>query len=154
MLQSQGKLDEAEPLCIEAVEGRRAVLGLNHADTIMSESNIAMLKQRQGKLQEAEVLYLRVLTSREASLGADHPKTLSSLSNLAAVMQKQHKYDDAERLMHQLLAANRRSLSSEQHLPCCGLAAAASCFSCRGPLLSAFCHKTNLSASSFCSPFV
>ena len=56
LLQDFGELEEAEPLCREVVEARKAKLGANHADTIEAVNNHAMLLHHLGKLEDAEPL--------------------------------------------------------------------------------------------------
>ena len=46
LLQNQGKLGEAEPYLREALEGRRRVLGDDHADTLRSIGMALELVQR------------------------------------------------------------------------------------------------------------
>ena len=52
-LKAQGRLEEAVPLMREALAGRREVLGLRHADTLYSATQLALLLQDQGKVVEA-----------------------------------------------------------------------------------------------------
>ena len=54
--QTMRKLEVAEPLCREALEGKRAMLGDRHPDTILSINRMAELLQAQGKLEAAEPL--------------------------------------------------------------------------------------------------
>ena len=65
------------------LEGCERQLGADHADTLVSVSNLAMLLQAQGKFDEAEPLFRRALAGREQQLGAHHPDTLTSVNNLA-----------------------------------------------------------------------
>ena len=48
LLKAQGKFDEAEPLCREAPEARRATLGDRHLETLSSIGNIAGLLKAQA----------------------------------------------------------------------------------------------------------
>ena len=59
LLQQQGKLAEAEPLCRETLQVQRETLGDRHQDTLTSANNLAMLLRDQGKLVEAEPLMCR-----------------------------------------------------------------------------------------------
>ena len=43
LLQAMGKLEEARPLCEEAVQARRETLGDRHPDTLASINNMAHL---------------------------------------------------------------------------------------------------------------
>ena len=54
LLCEQCKLDDAEPLFREALDGRRATLGDRHSRTLTSIHNCAMLLKQQGKLDDAE----------------------------------------------------------------------------------------------------
>jgi len=56
VLQAQGKLKEAEPLYIEALERRRRTLGDTHPDTLNSINNLASLLHTQGKLSGSATL--------------------------------------------------------------------------------------------------
>ena len=61
LLKQQCKLEQAEPLYIEALDGRRA-LGNTHPSTLTSINNYAALLEQQGKVEQAKVLY--ILSSR------------------------------------------------------------------------------------------
>jgi len=47
VLQAQGKLAEAEPLCREALDGKRQLLGNSHPTTLTSINNLASLLQKR-----------------------------------------------------------------------------------------------------------
>jgi len=64
LLQDQGKLNEAEPLFREALEGRRRTLGDTHPSTLNSINNLGLLLEDQGKLNEAESLFREALEVR------------------------------------------------------------------------------------------
>jgi Tetratricopeptide repeat len=53
----------------EALEGRRAVLGPAHPDTLTSLHNLAEVYRAQGRHGEAERLYKEVLEGAQATLG-------------------------------------------------------------------------------------
>ena len=61
LLETQGKLAEAEPLSREALEAKREVHGDRHPGTLASISNLAVLLMDQGKLAEAEPLFREAL---------------------------------------------------------------------------------------------
>ena len=64
LYQDQGKLEEAEPLYVEALDTSRATLGDQHPKTLGSINNLGMLYQAQGKLKEAELLYVEALDAK------------------------------------------------------------------------------------------
>ncbi len=108
LLQSQGKLDEAEPYYYEVLESRRRVFGNDHAESLASINNMGYLKKAQGKLTEAETLYREALDTRRRVFGGDHADTLVSMSNLGTVLQSQGKLDEAEPYYHEALEAKRK----------------------------------------------
>ena len=57
LLKDGGKLDEAEPLLREAVDGYRKKLGDQHSDTLNAIRDLALLLKDRGKLDEAESLF-------------------------------------------------------------------------------------------------
>src|SRR3954451_24548052 len=79
----QGRYGEAEQLCKEALEGRRAALGPTHPATLASLHNLALVYREQGRYGEAEQLDKETLEGRRAALGPTHPATLTSMNNLA-----------------------------------------------------------------------
>jgi len=86
LLAKQGRLDEAEPLLREALEGCRRTLGEEHSDTLSSINSMGMLRMAQGKLGEAEPLLREALEGHRRTLGAEHPKTLDVKKNLEALL--------------------------------------------------------------------
>ena len=58
---ARGQLAEAEPLYRRDMEGREAVLGATHPDTLTSVNNLAEFLKAQGKFDEAELLFRRAL---------------------------------------------------------------------------------------------
>jgi Flp pilus assembly protein TadD len=57
LLQARGKLDEAEPLFLRALQGKEEALGAKHPHTLTSVNNLAFLLKARGKLDEAEPLF-------------------------------------------------------------------------------------------------
>ena len=113
LLQSQGKLEEAEPLYRRGLESRERVLGEEHPDTLTSVNNLGILLRAQGKLEEAEPLYRRGLEGRERVLGGEHPSTLTSVNNLGGLLESQGKLAEAEPLYRRGLEGRERVLGEE-----------------------------------------
>jgi tetratricopeptide (TPR) repeat protein len=72
---------EAERLCLDALKGRRRVLGENHPDTLKSMISVAVMKMEEGKHAEAEPLLIEVL-ERGRSI-VDDAKQVNEEANLA-----------------------------------------------------------------------
>jgi tetratricopeptide (TPR) repeat protein len=81
---SGGKWNEAEKLCVQVLEQRRRLLGLDHPDTIIAVGELAVTYWRQGRHSEAEKLELEVLDRRRKTLGLEHLDTIMAIANLAS----------------------------------------------------------------------
>ena len=81
-LQAQGKYDEAEPLCREALELDRQTLGSRHEYTLTSINNLGNLLRDKGDLTAAEPLSREALEASRETLGDRHPDTLLSLIHI------------------------------------------------------------------------
>ncbi len=110
LLQSQGKLAEAEPLYREALAGYRAQLGDLNAETLTVIDNLALVSYARGKLPDAEGLLREALAGRRKTLGDADPVTLGSVNNLASVLQDEGKLAEAEPLYRESLAGCRAKL--------------------------------------------
>lgn len=113
LLDSSGKLGEAEKLYRFVLQGYEKALGPEDPDTLKSLNNLAALLQSQGRLREAEPLSRRALEGTEASLGTEHPDTLTSANNLACLLRAQGLFGDAETLFRRCLQSYEATLGSE-----------------------------------------
>jgi len=91
LFQNQGKLDVAESLLREALEGRRRVVGNEHPATLVSMNNLAGLLQEQGRLDDAELLYREAWKTSRLALGGTHPDSSRFLANLIALLKTKRK---------------------------------------------------------------
>jgi tetratricopeptide (TPR) repeat protein len=112
-LLSDGRFNEAESHLAEVIETREKVLGVEHPDTLISVSNLALVLQYQGKYEAAEEMNRRALEGREKVLGVEHPDTLTSVDNLALVLQHQGKYEAAEEMNRRALEGYEKVLGVE-----------------------------------------
>jgi len=64
------------------------VLGANHAQTLATKMNYAIVLEKQGKLEEAEQMYREVIDGQTAALGAGHTDTLIAKYNLGDLLLK------------------------------------------------------------------
>jgi tetratricopeptide (TPR) repeat protein len=107
---AMGKYEEAEEMDRGAFEAREAALGAEHAHTLASVSNLALVLRYQGKYEQAEDLNRRALEGSEKALGKEHPDTLTSVNNLASVLRDQGKYDAAEDMNRRALEGREKAL--------------------------------------------
>lgn len=73
VLQEQGKLDEAEPLCVEAAAWNQ---GPQHLITVIFVGSLVELRRQQGRLAEAEQELGSLVADARAGLGPQHQWTL------------------------------------------------------------------------------
>ena len=109
----QGKHSEAEPLYVQALEGRRLLLGDEHKDTLETMGALASLYWRQGKYAQAEPVRAEVVQVQRRVLGEEHPATLTSLNNLALLHSYQGRLAEAEQQFVSVIAAMRRVLGDD-----------------------------------------
>jgi tetratricopeptide (TPR) repeat protein len=112
LLLDYGKLEEAAPLYLEALEGRRRTLGDTHPNTLASINNYAMLLRKKGKLEEAAPLCREALESMRRTLGDAHPSTLNAINNYAGLLKEQGKLKEAAPLYREALESRRRTLGN------------------------------------------
>jgi len=87
---------EAEPLLLQALEGRTRVHGKNHSRTMTTLANLAYLFDRTGRDEEAEALLLDLFDRRSEILGPNDPRTLATSSNLADFYGRRGRFDEAD----------------------------------------------------------
>eukprot|EP00964_Phaeocystis_antarctica_P160514 scaffold132156_cov66-Phaeocystis_antarctica.AAC.3 len=112
-LLGQGKYDEAEPLCREALAGQRQTLGDRHPDTLSAINQLGRLMDAKGDLTAAELLYREALEGRRAKLGNRHDATFWTINNLCMVMHKKGDLTGAELLYRETLDMARETLGNQ-----------------------------------------
>jgi tetratricopeptide (TPR) repeat protein len=112
-LRELGVYGDATPHAERAVEIRRAALGDEDPNTLVSMANLALLYKVQSKYEEAERLLLQALEPMKRILGEEDPRTLTAMDNLALLYQSQGRYEEAEPLSVQALEARKRVLGNE-----------------------------------------
>jgi tetratricopeptide (TPR) repeat protein len=92
---------------------RRAKLGSDHPDTLISINNLAMGYGAAGKLDRALPLWEETLKLRKAKLGPDHPYTLTSMNNLAGGYWSARQLDKSVPLFEETLKLQERKLGRQ-----------------------------------------
>jgi Tetratricopeptide repeat len=62
---NQGKMMEAEAMCLRALQGKEKAWGVEHTSTLDVVHNLDILYAKQGKMAEAGGMYLRALRNRK-----------------------------------------------------------------------------------------
>ncbi len=102
LYESQGRYGEAAPLCKEALQLRKKVLGKEHPDTLISMNNLAELYKSQGRYGEADPLYKGVLQIIEKTLDENHPYTIGIQMNYFVLLVNMERFRPAFRLLKQV----------------------------------------------------
>ncbi len=110
MFYEEGRWDEAETLGVQVMETFKTKLGVDHPNTLMSISNLALTYQNQGRWDEAETLEVQVMETFKTKLGVDHPSTITSMGNLALTLRNQGRWDEAETLGVQVIETSKTKL--------------------------------------------
>jgi len=85
----QDKLDEAEPLCLEAVSWLRKNQGPQHVVTVIFVGVLVELRRRQGRLAEAEQELGSLVADARTGLGPQNRFTLVSEAIAARLQHAQ-----------------------------------------------------------------
>ncbi|HYV20039.1 MAG TPA: serine/threonine-protein kinase [Verrucomicrobiae bacterium] len=113
LLDSQGKLQEAERYYREALEKSRRVNGEDHRETLTMINNMGYLMWAEGKPGGAEPYFREALEKRRRLLGEADPDLLASIANLGGLLHTSGKLAEAEPLYREALVKRRRILGEE-----------------------------------------
>ena len=116
LYKSQSKLDEAEKMYRQAMQGFEKALGRDHTATLGMVNNLGNLYADQGKLYEAEKMYQRALQGKEKACGPDHISTLRTVNNLGILYNNQGKLDEAEKMYQRALQGYEKALGLDHIL--------------------------------------
>ncbi|KXX75712.1 Kinesin light chain [Madurella mycetomatis] len=97
----QGRVQEAEAMYQQALQGKERALGPDHTSTLDTINNLGCLYRNQGRLQEAEAIYQRALQGTGKALGPDHTSTLSTINNLGCLYIDQGRRAGSREAMYQ-----------------------------------------------------
>ena len=125
VLERQGDLAGARPLCERALAIREKVLGAEHPDTATSLSNLARLLGKSGHTDDAEAMFKRAITIGEKApasfstqgappLGLGHPLTQRYCSHCARLFLDTGRATEALSL-GQATLATRETASGPNH---------------------------------------
>ena len=98
LLQSAGRLKEAEPTVQRALKIDEAVYGPNHPEVATDLNNLGGLLCATDRRAEAEPIMQRALKIDEAAYGPNHPEVARDLNNLAHLLHDTNRLNDAEPL--------------------------------------------------------
>ena len=98
-----GRLDEAEPLLLTALDADRRELGPDNPETLITMTALSTVYVKQKRYEEADRLRVEILSKRRRILGENHPYTLASLAGLGWLRALQGETDEALDLLRQAI---------------------------------------------------
>lgn len=111
--QQAGRFDQAEVLYLRAFEGREALLGREHPDTLRVLARLAVVYRYTERWHEAERIHREAVAVNRVHYGDEHPRTLNAISRFAAFYLGWGRNEPAEMLLREGLAPSRRVLGEE-----------------------------------------
>ncbi len=109
-----GHADLALPHAERALEQRRAALGDEHPDTVVTMNNLALVLRSLARFGEAEALFQRALDTCRRVLPTDHDHTLSVLNNYSTLLMALGRWPEAQELLKDAWQQSRR-VRGEDH---------------------------------------
>ncbi|MBX7078303.1 MAG: protein kinase [Nannocystaceae bacterium] len=111
-----GRLDDAEPLWLEAVATYEAELGPHHTHVILLLSNLGAAARAQGRLDEAAQRYATAIERVRSGDGERHPSYPDLLHNAGRLERERGRLDAALALLERAraLQVERFGARSEQ----------------------------------------
>jgi serine/threonine protein kinase/tetratricopeptide (TPR) repeat protein len=113
VVQSQGRLADAERTFRDCLQRCRRALGDEHPLTLSATNNLGNLLEEEGRLDEAAPLLHAALESMRRVLGPDSPEALGALGNYGLLLESQGKLEEAESCLREALGARRRTLGDD-----------------------------------------
>ncbi|HUF09394.1 MAG TPA: serine/threonine-protein kinase, partial [Rhodothermales bacterium] len=108
-----GLYDRAEPLLVEALEQRRALLGPAHRDVARSHQSLAETFQAKGEYESAERHFRQSLDLYPKQEEESSLLRAQALSGLASVLRDRNEFDEAELLLQEALTIQQAKLGDE-----------------------------------------
>jgi tetratricopeptide (TPR) repeat protein/tRNA A-37 threonylcarbamoyl transferase component Bud32 len=108
-----GEAELARQQFQRALDLRKAKLGPDHPETLLSMNNLAVSYSALGRQAEALKLREETLKLQKAKLGPDDPYTLQSMNNLAGSYYFQGRHAEALRLFEETLALRKAKLGPD-----------------------------------------
>lgn len=109
----QGRLADAEPLLVEALETGRDAFCPENPKLLYFRVDAALLYAEVGKPELAEALYRESLTATEQALGPDHPDVAANLNELAGMLVAQRRFEEARDLYRRALAIREQVFGAD-----------------------------------------
>jgi len=107
-----GRLDEAEDLYRQVLEGRREALGADHVLTLETQGRFGLLLTDKGDVRLARELLESAARGLALVHGDDHPSTLIALTDLAKMSWQSGQHEQAGSMFRRVLETQVRVLGA------------------------------------------
>lgn len=87
---------------------RLSIFGPDHANTLVSMSQLAYALSAQGQYDTAEAMIRQIIAQSEKILGPEHSITLFSMNTLATILTTLDKLEESEVVTRETLARNEK----------------------------------------------
>jgi tetratricopeptide (TPR) repeat protein/tRNA A-37 threonylcarbamoyl transferase component Bud32 len=115
---SQGRLEKAEEMYVEALDIRRRVLGPDSPWTIRLEQELSAVYADRGDWVKAADVSRRAMEAGRRVLPPGHVDTRGAMSILARALEKMGSHKEAERILLERLDAERRGIGENTAAVC------------------------------------
>jgi tetratricopeptide (TPR) repeat protein len=113
VLEREGRRAEAVGVHEQALSLKKKILGLNHPDVGISETNLAIVLQELGRNEEALAHNDRAIKILRDGLGADHPDLAFSYNEGGQILNALGRYSEARVSFQRALSSWERQLGPD-----------------------------------------
>jgi len=108
-----GEYDSAEPHLERALELRRAILGEEDLETLITMDVLGVVYKKHGRYEKAEPLLVRALKTYRRVSDQEDRHSIGCINDLGMLYLAQARHAEAEPLLAEALDASRRLLGEE-----------------------------------------
>ncbi|KAH8732423.1 hypothetical protein GQ44DRAFT_766561 [Phaeosphaeriaceae sp. PMI808] len=109
----QGRVEEAEKLCIQVLARKKELVDDEHMETLRSMQTLARIYRHQKRWKEAEELIVKVLRTQQRVLGKEHPNSLDSMYDFSVTKYGQGHKNVAMPMLEECFHLHRQVLGPD-----------------------------------------
>lgn len=109
----QGNIIAAEQMYLECIDRRIKIMGEEHLETIITQTNYCAMLTNSGRYTEAAKMIKKLHSTAVQILGEEHPQYFEILAEMARQLAHQNSYAEASKLIEKRLAIETRKLGED-----------------------------------------